>query len=123
MAIVLHEMTREAADAILAGERPGEVHVADDYPTEFSAGVAQCVGAEGAAANPGHVQPQRTESPRDLAADGPEPDDGHPAADDHAADRAAPLVPPLQVVVLWQALEPGEDLGDDPLGDRRRGAG
>jgi RimJ/RimL family protein N-acetyltransferase len=47
MTIVLHEMTREAADAILAGERPGDVRVADDYPTEFSAGVAHCVGAEG----------------------------------------------------------------------------
>ena len=44
MTIVLREMTRDAADAILAGERPGGVRVADDYPTEFSAGVAQCVG-------------------------------------------------------------------------------
>jgi RimJ/RimL family protein N-acetyltransferase len=43
MTIVLCEMTREAADAILAGGRPR--NVADDYPTEFSAGVAQCVGA------------------------------------------------------------------------------
>jgi RimJ/RimL family protein N-acetyltransferase len=47
MTIVLREMTREAADAILVGEPPGDVRVADDYPTEFSAGVAQCVGAEG----------------------------------------------------------------------------
>jgi RimJ/RimL family protein N-acetyltransferase len=47
MTIVLREMTREAADAILAGERPGDVRVADDYPTEFSAGVARGVGAEG----------------------------------------------------------------------------
>jgi RimJ/RimL family protein N-acetyltransferase len=47
MTIVLREMTRDAADAILAGERPGNVRVADDYPTEFSAGVAQVVGAEG----------------------------------------------------------------------------
>jgi RimJ/RimL family protein N-acetyltransferase len=47
VAIVLHEMTREAADAILAGKRPGGVRVADDYPTEFSEGVAQVVGAEG----------------------------------------------------------------------------
>jgi RimJ/RimL family protein N-acetyltransferase/ketosteroid isomerase-like protein len=46
MTIVLREMTRVAADAILAGERPSDVRVADDYPTEFSAGVAQCVGAE-----------------------------------------------------------------------------
>jgi hypothetical protein len=43
---VLREVTRGAADAILAGERPGDVRVADDYPTEFSAGVAQGVGAE-----------------------------------------------------------------------------
>jgi len=47
MTIVLREMTRDAANAILAGERPGGVRVADDYPTEFSAGVAQCVGAMG----------------------------------------------------------------------------
>ena len=47
MTIVLREMTRDAAEAILAGERPGGVRVADDYPTEFSAGVAQCVGAVG----------------------------------------------------------------------------
>jgi len=46
MAIVLREVTRAAADAILAGEQPGELRVADDYPTEFSAGVAQAVGAE-----------------------------------------------------------------------------
>src|SRR5215212_10844800 len=47
MTIVLRKMTREAADAILAGARPGDVRVADDYPTEFSAGVAQVVGANG----------------------------------------------------------------------------
>jgi RimJ/RimL family protein N-acetyltransferase len=46
MTIVLREMAREAADAILAGGRPSDVRVADDYPTEFSAGVAQVVGAE-----------------------------------------------------------------------------
>ena len=46
MTIVLRDMTREAADAILAAERPGDVRVADGYPTEFSVGVAQCVGAE-----------------------------------------------------------------------------
>jgi RimJ/RimL family protein N-acetyltransferase len=40
-------MSREAADAILAGDRPGDVLVAQDYPTEFSAGVAQVVGAVG----------------------------------------------------------------------------
>jgi RimJ/RimL family protein N-acetyltransferase len=44
--ITLREMTRESADAVLVGERPGDVRVADDYPTEFSVGVAQYVGAE-----------------------------------------------------------------------------
>ena len=46
MTIVLREITRAAADAILAGELPAGVHVADGYPTEFSAGVAQYVGGE-----------------------------------------------------------------------------
>ncbi len=46
MPIVLRTMTREAADAIVAGERPDDVRVADDYPTEFSVGVAQHVGSE-----------------------------------------------------------------------------
>jgi RimJ/RimL family protein N-acetyltransferase len=46
MTIVLRAMTREAADSILAGERPGDVRVADDYPTEFSEGVARVLGAE-----------------------------------------------------------------------------
>ncbi len=46
MPIVLREVTREAAEAILAGERPANVRVADDYPTEFSAGMAQAVGTE-----------------------------------------------------------------------------
>jgi RimJ/RimL family protein N-acetyltransferase len=45
--IVLREVTREPAEAILAGERPAGVRVADDYPTEFSAGMAQAVGTEG----------------------------------------------------------------------------
>jgi RimJ/RimL family protein N-acetyltransferase len=45
--IVLREVTREAADAILAGERPAHVRMADDYPTEFSAGMAESVGTEG----------------------------------------------------------------------------
>ena len=47
MTIVLREVTCEAAEAILAGERPANVRVADDYPTEFSAGMAQAVGTEG----------------------------------------------------------------------------
>ena len=46
MTIVLREMTGEAAVATLAGERPANVHVADDYPTEFSAGMAQAVDTE-----------------------------------------------------------------------------
>jgi RimJ/RimL family protein N-acetyltransferase len=46
MTIVLREIPREAADAIIAGKRPAGVRVADDYPTEFSAGVAQVVGGE-----------------------------------------------------------------------------
>ncbi len=47
MTVRLRELTREAADAILAGNRPDGVRVAPDYPTEFSAGVAQFVGAVG----------------------------------------------------------------------------
>jgi ribosomal-protein-alanine N-acetyltransferase len=46
MTIVLRGMTRETAAAILAGERPDDVRVADDYPTEFSAGLARALGAE-----------------------------------------------------------------------------
>ncbi|HET8820618.1 MAG TPA: GNAT family N-acetyltransferase [Thermoleophilaceae bacterium] len=46
MTIVLRRMTPEAAEAILAGERPRDVRVADDYPTEFSTGVAESLGAE-----------------------------------------------------------------------------
>ena len=47
MTVRLREMSREAADAILAGDPPHDVSVAQDYPTEFSVGVAQCVGAVG----------------------------------------------------------------------------
>ena len=47
MTIVLREMTRDAADAILAGERPGGVRVAENHPTELSVGVVQHVGAVG----------------------------------------------------------------------------
>lgn len=47
MMVTLREMSREAADAILAGDPPHDVRVAQDYPTEFSVGVAQCVGAVG----------------------------------------------------------------------------
>ena len=45
--VKLGEMSREAAAAILAGEPPPDVEVTQDYPTEFSVGVAQCVGAAG----------------------------------------------------------------------------
>jgi RimJ/RimL family protein N-acetyltransferase len=44
MTVELRLVTREAADAILAGERPADVPVAEGYPTEFSAGVARSVG-------------------------------------------------------------------------------
>jgi RimJ/RimL family protein N-acetyltransferase len=47
MTVRLREMSREAADAVLAGHPPPDVRVAQDYPTEFSVGVAQCVGAMG----------------------------------------------------------------------------
>ena len=47
MTVSLREMSREAAGAILAGDPPHDVRVAQDYPTEFSVGVAQCVGAVG----------------------------------------------------------------------------
>ena len=47
MTVRLREMSREAAAAVLAGDPPHDVRVARDYPTEFSVGVAQCVGAEG----------------------------------------------------------------------------
>src|SRR5690242_13432100 len=40
-------MSREAADAVLAGDPPPDVRVAQDYPTEFSGGVAQFVGTAG----------------------------------------------------------------------------
>jgi RimJ/RimL family protein N-acetyltransferase len=47
MSVVLREMSRASADAVLAGGRPADVVVAADYPTEFSAGVAQVVGQDG----------------------------------------------------------------------------
>jgi RimJ/RimL family protein N-acetyltransferase len=47
MTVRLREMSREAADAVLAGDPPPDVRVAQDHPTEFSVGVAQCVGAVG----------------------------------------------------------------------------
>jgi RimJ/RimL family protein N-acetyltransferase len=47
MTVRLGEMSRASADAILARTSPRDVRVAEDYPTEFSVGVAQCVGADG----------------------------------------------------------------------------
>jgi RimJ/RimL family protein N-acetyltransferase len=44
--IQLRDIPREAADSILAGERP-DGHFPDDFPTEFSTGVESGVGAEG----------------------------------------------------------------------------
>ena len=40
----LRPFSAAAAAAVLAGRRPDDVQVADDYPTEFSSGVAQQVG-------------------------------------------------------------------------------
>jgi len=48
MTVTLRPISREAADAIREGRRPDDVRVADDHPTEFSAGVAEQVGADGA---------------------------------------------------------------------------
>jgi RimJ/RimL family protein N-acetyltransferase len=45
--VVLRPVSREAAEAILDGRRPDDVRVADDYPTEFSSGVAQSAAAGG----------------------------------------------------------------------------
>ena len=47
MTVRLREMSRASADAILAGDPPHDVRVAQDYPTESSVGVAQCVGVVG----------------------------------------------------------------------------
>lgn len=47
MLVVLRAMSSVAAGAISAGERPEEVRLAEDYPTEFSAAAAQGVGSEG----------------------------------------------------------------------------
>jgi hypothetical protein len=42
----LRPISAAAAAAVLSGRRPGDVNVADDFPTEFSLGVAQQVGVE-----------------------------------------------------------------------------
>ena len=51
MAVVLRPISAAAADAIRAGRPPGDVRVADDYPTEFSAEVGE-QGAGDAALGP-----------------------------------------------------------------------
>ena len=47
MPIVLRRISASDAEAILAGRRPAGVRVPEDYPTEFSAGVAQSVADGG----------------------------------------------------------------------------
>ena len=47
MSIVLRHISAASGEALRAGRIPPDVQVASDYPTEFSAGVAQCVGAVG----------------------------------------------------------------------------
>lgn len=44
MSVVLRPISPSAAEALVAGRAPEDVRVASDYPTEFSAGVAQSVG-------------------------------------------------------------------------------
>ena len=45
--VVLRPVSAEAAAAIRAGRPPDDVAVESDYPTEFSAGVAESQGREG----------------------------------------------------------------------------
>ena len=45
--IELVPVSREAADAVLGGGSPAGFDVPDDYPSEFSAGIADSVGKEG----------------------------------------------------------------------------
>jgi RimJ/RimL family protein N-acetyltransferase len=45
MSIVLRAISPAAAEALREGRRPGDVQVAADYPTEFSAGVGASAGA------------------------------------------------------------------------------
>ena len=46
-AVALHPIGAAAARAIADGRRPDDVTVAEDYPTEFSRGVAFAAGREG----------------------------------------------------------------------------
>jgi RimJ/RimL family protein N-acetyltransferase len=45
MQVRLERMTAETAAALLEGKRPSDIPVADDYPTEFSQGVAAQVAS------------------------------------------------------------------------------
>lgn len=45
MTLRLERMTTETAAAVLEGRRPPDIHTADDYPTEFSGGVAAQVAS------------------------------------------------------------------------------
>jgi RimJ/RimL family protein N-acetyltransferase len=47
MAVRLERMTAATAAALLEGKRPSDIRVAEDYPTEFSVGVAAQVAAGG----------------------------------------------------------------------------
>src|SRR5205085_6568610 len=42
--VTLRPISAEAAAAVLSGRRPPDVRLADDYPTEFSQGIARQVG-------------------------------------------------------------------------------
>ena len=48
MGIVLRRISAAAGEDLRAGRQPGDVRVAADYPTEFSAGVGQHAAAGGA---------------------------------------------------------------------------
>jgi RimJ/RimL family protein N-acetyltransferase len=45
MRIVLRPVGSEAGEALAAGQTPEDLPVASDYPTEFSTGIGQSVGA------------------------------------------------------------------------------
>jgi RimJ/RimL family protein N-acetyltransferase len=46
MGIVLRHISAAAGEALRAGRVPGDVRVAPDYPTEFSAGVGRHAGSD-----------------------------------------------------------------------------
>jgi hypothetical protein len=59
MNVVLRPISRSAADALLARRTPTDVEVAADYPTEFSAGIAEAVGGGPPARTATGVAPSR----------------------------------------------------------------